>query len=261
MDTSARFASSIVMGEDLHVSDKLVVRNNTLGDVLHYGEEKYLSELNALILRPYDAAVMLDDAGIDYRNISDFQLFMMVAPSLLPDPTIFLPGITLGEMKPGVNPDNGEPILYHPKTYLIIDRFIHEQIVSYLRAVHFLPMEVEHKVANEMARQFLLRNMRSKQKIRKRRHKAFEPQYPQLISSLVNNAGFKYDYDNVFHLKISQFWDAFYRLNKIQSYNNTMLGVYTGNIDAKKIDMKGLSWFGAINLTPELDQSKAISPT
>ena len=261
MDTSARFASLIVMGEDLHVSDKLVVRNNTLGDVLHYGEEKYLSELNALILRPYDAAVMLDDAGIDYRNITDFQLFMMVAPGLLPDPTIFLPSITLGEMKPGVNPDNGEPILYHPKTHLIIDRFIYEQIVSYLRAVHFLPTEVEHKVANEMARQFLLRNMRSKQKIRKRRHKAFEPQYPQLISSLVNNAGFKYDYDNVFHLKISQFWDAFYRLNKIQSYNNTMLGVYTGNIDAKKIDMKGLSWFGAINLMPQFDQSKAISPT
>ena len=47
----------------------------------------------------------------------------------------------------------------------------------------------------------------------------------------------------------------------MQSYNNTMLGVYTGNIDAKKIDMKGLSWFGAIDMKPKMDASKAVSTT
>lgn len=253
------YDAQILMGEDLRIGSDIVVRNNMLREILHYGEERYAAELSALIVRPYDVAVMLDDAGIDYRKITDYALFIMLAPTMLPKETIFLPDVCLGEMKPGANPDNGEPILYHPDTHIIIDRAVYQQIVDFVRATHFIPAEVEHNVGNEMAKRFLLRNMR--RKLERKKKKPFEPQYPQLISSLVNTAGFKYSYDSVWDLRVSQFWDSFYRLNKMQSYNNTMLGVYTGNIDAKKIDMKGLSWFGAIDMKPKMDASKAVSTT
>lgn len=248
-------------GSNLIVNNQITVLNPTLADIEEYGEQKYVSEVAAIVMRPYDAAVMLDDIGLDYLTVRDYDFFLMTARLTLANGALILPGLHLKDAKVGTNPENGQTILYDPEGKYVIDELAYQQIVDYVRMIHFIPARVEHDVANGAAKQFLLRNMRSK--MRRRKNKQFESQYSPIISALVNSAGFKYNYDSVWSLHVSQIWDAFYRANKIQSYQNTMLGIYTGNIDSKKIDKDVLSWFGRIdpNASQPADQSKALSVT
>lgn len=47
---------------------------------------------------------------------------------------------------------------------------------------------------------------------------------------------------NIFELSIYQFYDGYYRLENIDHYNSVVTGIYTGNIDAKKINMQEINW-------------------
>ena len=51
-------------GSNLIVNNQITVLNPTLADIEEYGEQKYVSEVAAIVMRPYDAAVMLDDIGL-----------------------------------------------------------------------------------------------------------------------------------------------------------------------------------------------------
>lgn len=251
----------IQRGTDLIVNSQITVRNPTLSEIEDYGEQRYVGEIASIVMRPYDAAVMLDDMGMDYQTVKDFDFFLMTARLTLADGALILPGLNFKDAKIGTNPENGQAILYDKNGKFIIDELAYQQIVDYVRLIHFIPSRVEHDVANSAAKQFLLRSMRSK--MRRHKNKPFESQYSPIISSLVNSSGFKYNYDSVWSLHVSQLWDAFYRMNKIQSYQNTMLGIYTGNIDSKKIDKDMMTWFSRIDLNASqpADQSKALSVT
>ena len=87
---------------------------------------------------------LLWDAGIDWTQITDFQLFIMLAPSLSQQQTeIVLGDIDLQRMKPVENLQNGEPILRDPMTGAIIDELAYKTISSYLCKLHNLTKKVE----------------------------------------------------------------------------------------------------------------------
>ena len=242
----------IIKGEDFCTDNGIIVHNPTLEEMSNYGEEKYLTEVSTVVLRPYDAAVMLDDAGIDYSRISDYELFLMISRTSLQGCSLLFPNLDFSELKLGINPENELPLMYDPSRKFIIDELIYKQIVDYVRSIHFIRAELEYDAGNARMRRSLIDKKRREMK--KNKNKAFESQYPSLISALVNNKNFKYDYSTVFSLKVSQFWDAFYRVNKMQSYSNTMLGVYTGNINASKLNADVLQWFSRIDINAAPDK-------
>lgn len=70
-------------GEDYVVTDKIRVHSPTLGDVIKYGERRYYSLLYLLTAIPSDMKSYLFDAGIDYEEISDFDLFCSLTRGLV----------------------------------------------------------------------------------------------------------------------------------------------------------------------------------
>ena len=252
----------VISGNDASFcKGKVVVHNPSLAEIRDYGEDRYAAEMSAIVMRPYDAAVMLDDAGLNYQEIKDFDLFLLTIRATLPEPSLLIPSISFKEFEVGVNPDNGRPILYHPAKGIIIDELIYTQIVEYVRAIHFIRAAIDYDAGNSATRQYLIRKMRRDMERRKR--KPHSSQYSSIISALVNNANCKYNYESIWQLKVSQLWDSFFRVNKLQSYQNTMIGVYTGNVDAGKLDKDTLSWFGRIdvNAATKPDASKAVTTT
>ena len=250
----------IVSGEDADFG-KITVHNPSLAEIRDYGEQRHIAEMSAIVIRPYDAAVMLDEIGINYQEVKDYDLFLMTIRATLPEPCLLLPNVSFKEFEIGVNPNNGLPILYHPQKNIIIDELIYKQLVEYVRGIHFISSAIEYDAGNAATRQYLIRKMKRERDRRKK--KPQHSQYSSIISALVNNTNFKYNYDSIWQLKVSQFWDAFYRVNKLQSYQNTMLGVYTGNVDVAKIDKEALSWFGRIDIgaSQQMDRSKAVATT
>lgn len=250
----------IVSGEDAQFG-KIRVHNPSLGEIRDYGEHKHMAEMSALIMRPYDAAVTLDEVGINYQEVKDYELFLMTIRATHPEPSLLIPNVSFKEFEIGVNPNNGLPILYHPTDNIIIDELIYQQLVEYVRCIHFISAAIEFDAGNAATRQYLIRKMKRERDRRKRKPQV--SQYSSIISALVNNTNFKYDYESIWKLKVSQFWDAFYRVNKLQAYQNTMIGVYTGNVDVSKIDKDALSWFSRIDINEgtKMDRSKAVATT
>lgn len=250
----------IISGSDAKFG-KIRIHNPSLSEIRDYGEHRYIAEMSAIILRPYDAAVMLDEVGMNYQEVKDYDLFLMTIRSTIPEPTLLMPDVIFKDFEHGVNPENGTPILYNPKTGAIIDELIYHQMVEYVRGIHFIRATLEYDAGNATTRQYLIRKM--KREAQRRKRKGVESQYSTIISALVNNTNCKYNYDSIWQLKVSQFWDSFFRINKLQSYQNTMIGVYTGNIDVSKLDKEGLSWCSRIdvNAAERVDRSKAVATT
>ena len=100
-------------------------------------------------------------------------------------------------------------------------------------------------MGNERAKQEAIKKARRKIQNRLRRHKKEDEnsQLEELIVALVNRKDFKYDYDETMNLSIYRFYKSVKQLQQNITFDNTMLGVYTGNIDTSKLtDRNCLSW-------------------
>lgn len=69
-----------------------------------------------------------------------------------------------------------------------------------------------------------------------------ESQYAPLILSIVNCSEFKYDFESVFSLPIYTFMESIKQVQKMISYKNLMMGIYTGNVDSKNIPKEDKTW-------------------
>lgn len=59
---------------------------------------------------------------------------------------------------------------------------------------------------------------------------------------MVNTQQFKYTFEGVRDLTIYQFNESVKQVIKKVDYENKMFGVYTGNLDVKKLSQDDLNW-------------------
>lgn len=83
---------------------------------------------------------------------------------------------------------------------------------------------------------------RAKTKARRNKNKKQDSQIEPLIVAMVNTHEFKYNYDQVKSLSIYQFNESVQQIIHKVDFNNKMLGVYTGNLDTKKLKQDELNW-------------------
>ena len=100
--------------------------------------------------------------GLDWCEVEDFELFMMLVQTLTPDRTSILFGdLDFSKLKPFRNNQNGDIVLADKETGLIIDKMIYLRIVSYLRKAFNITPKVE-KAANKMTKKILIDEDRAK---------------------------------------------------------------------------------------------------
>ncbi|MEY8365738.1 hypothetical protein AALA22_08860 [Anaerovoracaceae bacterium 41-7] len=233
----------LISGDPYYVNDNMTIQNPTLEDIRVYGEQEYWQLVSMICSTSYDIRFNLDDMGIDYEDIEDFTVFCMIVPNMTPQET----GILFGEFdfsKLSFKTDETEVFL-EGKNGVVIDRVIYELIVHHIRELNGLKRN--YKVAgNKKARRFYMEEERKilERKIKENAGKPPESTLEPLISALVNNADFKYDYTNVWSLPIYTLFDSAKRISKIVNYRNLMNGIYTGNVDSKKIPKKQMDWMG-----------------
>ena len=62
-------------GNDIKISDKIVIRQPTLEQICDYGEKEYWFMIYTLTSVGADMKFQLFDIGVDYTKIDDFSLF------------------------------------------------------------------------------------------------------------------------------------------------------------------------------------------
>ena len=231
-------------GEPYKINEKITIYQPTIGQIVDFGEREYYTMVHMLTCIPSDMKSQLEDMKINYMNISDFELFVMLTRSLKKEQTYLLLGdIDLASFETGINKENNELILFSEQQDIIIDRLIYEKIVRYIRKIHGIVPKIE-KAANETTRQILIQLDRDKNKKAKEENKS---QLKELISAMMRYPAFKYKKNELKECGLYEFMDTVQGAQIYISSTALIQGMYSGMIDTSKINQKEFNWLRSPN--------------
>lgn len=242
-----------ISGDPYVINDWITITLPTVKETKDFGEDNYNHVLNAFVQKPYDIAVELDDNGIDYQSITDWDLFSRSIIALPMEYTsILIKDVDFTKFRRLFNPENQLWVLVNlEQPEQVIDEAIYRKIVGFLRYVHFISEKVEYDVGNGIAKKFLLDRMRRKQQKLLRDYKNGKIKKHSRISDMikycVNNPGFKYDYEHVMDMKLNLLYESYYFIVHGNERRSLLSGVYAGTIDPDKMKDKSI-----LDIIPDL---------
>lgn len=221
------------------INDSISIVIPSVGQILD-DEDGYYGLVSILTATPVDLMVQLDDAGIDFTSINEYELFLLMFDELKSQNTSLVFGdLDLSKFKMAVNEQNGNIVLLDKEHDITIDRAIHSQIAGVLRKIHHLEKN-RRKPANIEAKEYMLKRARDKMKRHRNRKEA--SQLESLIIAMVNTEQYKYDFEGTRELSIYQFNESVRQVIKKVDYDNRMYGVYAGTVNAKDLSQDDLNW-------------------
>lgn len=228
----------LYFGDDYVINDYIKIHQPTIGEIVDYGEAPYFSVVYTITAIPSDMKSQLWDLNLDWCEVEDFELFMMLVQTLTPDRTSILFGdLDLSKLKPYKNNQNGDIVLADKETGIIVDKMIYLRIVNYLRKLHNIKPKVE-KAANKMTKKILIEEDR--QKILYAKDKPFKSYLLPLISAIKVKQGYTKDY--VRNMGLYEFFDDVSRAQIIDQANHLLNGAYCGMADLKKVPKQDFDW-------------------
>lgn len=228
----------LYFGDDYVINDYITISQPSIGQVVDYGESSYFSTIYTITAIPSDMKAPLWDMGIDWTELDDFELFIMLSQTLTLDKTSLLFGdLDFSQLKPYPNKVNGDIVLANKETGVIIDKMIYLRIVSYLRKLHNITPKIE-RAANEMTKKVLIEEDRNK--IRLNQEKPFKSYLLPLISAVKVKQGYTKEY--VRNMGLYEFFDDIARMSLINNADHLLSAAYAGTIDMKKINKQDFNW-------------------
>ena len=211
----------------------------SVGEVID-NEDEYYNLIFLLTAMPIDMMVQLDDNGVDFTKINEYDLFLLIFEGLKSMDTKMVFGdMDLQNFQYAKNTLNENIVLVNPETGAVIDKEIHAQISTILRKIHNIDKN-NQKPANVEAKEFMLKRARAK--LKRKMNQTEDSQLETLIVAMVNTEQYKYTFEETRNISIYQFNESVRQIIKKTDYDNKMYGVYTGTINAKELSQKELNW-------------------
>ena len=228
----------LYIGDDFIINDNIKIYQPKIRAIAEFGERDFFSVVHTVTAIPSDMKSQLWDMGLDWMEVDDFELFMMLAQTLTPERTGILFGdLDFSKLRPFRNNQNGDIVLADKETGIIIDKMIYLRIVEYLRKAFNITPKIE-KAKNKMTKRILIEEDRQKIKINK--DKPFKSYLLPLISSVKVRQGYTKEY--VLNMGYVEFMNDVARLQVIHNADHLLSGCYAGTIDMKRINKAELNW-------------------
>ena len=233
----------LYLGSDIKIASGITLYQPTIGEIANYNEAEYFSVAQTICASPSSMKVALDDMGLDYMKVEDFQLFMMLCQSLTPDKTKPLLGdLDLTKFKPYQRPDSEEVVLANGEVDedgkpIIINQIIYDILVTYIRKMHGFKKQVD-KAGNAITRRVLIdEDRKAAQRNKDKPYKSF---LVPLVSSLQGRQGYTKDY--ICQMGLYEFMNQIARTQVIVQADAALSGMYSGFVDTKRMDKTVLDW-------------------
>lgn len=242
----------LYFGDPYQVSDKILIYQPTIGGILEYdkkfGESEFWSMLNVFIGNTTSYRLLLWDMGIDWNEISDFQLFSLLIKTLKVENTEILFGdLDLSSfdayMKQIPNEDESdnkeeskpkqEMILWNPELDIEINEDIYKNVALYIRTMFNIFPKVE-KAKGKTTKKWIIEEDRMN--LANAKKEDTTSTFLPLIESCCCHAGFKYKKNELREVGIYEFMRSVQRLQVYESTTALLKGMYSGFIDTKGID-------------------------
>lgn len=267
----------IYRGSDIPITDKIIVTQPTIDQIIEFGEKRYFGAIHCLTGVGADFKWQLwDYYGIDYTKIEDFELFKKMLwqnlsskkylhkeltenrekyeeqlkniseedlEEMLINPlSLVLKDIDLADFEEYQSDKCPETILYDKEHDITIDRFVYMQIVDVVRKIHGFKRNNEMP-GNEITKRDLIDDARDEAMMAAQ--KPYKSVLRPLISALAVKTG-QLGSDSIWNTKIYMFFDAIKRINRIQDATLLLQGAYSGFASLKGVDKSRLDWAGEL---------------
>lgn len=241
------FGEPFVIQNDIH--NDIIINQPTIGDIIKNGEKQIYSAVNTLIANPTMYRMQLWDLGVDWNKVSDFSLFCMLAPSIDSESTKLLFGdlnFQLFQLQQTQTEDEGVSYyLFNEEQNVEIDETAYLQMTSYLRAMFNTYPKVE-KARGKSTKEWMIEEDRMS--FEQHKNDVYKSTLLPLISTCLNHPGFKYKKNELREVGIVEFMDSVQRLQVYESSTALLKGIYSGFVDASKIDKNELNFMREISL-------------
>lgn len=217
------------------VEGEITIYQPEMGDIVDIGEERFYGTLNVFTSNTTSYRLALWELGIDWNQISDFDLFTILYPQIDFEVSKYLFGdLDFSLFELFQRTDNNEVIMKHSDTGVVIDEQVYLHISQYLQTV-FNSHPEEKLTDDPILKQWYIRKDQREARNKLLKDEQHSSILLPIISSCVNHPGFKYDIDGLRHMKVFQFFDAVSRLQIYESTTALLKGMYSGFVDTSKI--------------------------
>lgn len=229
---------SLLKLSSIEVVPNLTVRIPTVGEILE-DEFHYYNIVSSLTAVPFQYMVQLDDMGIDYTAITEYELFSMLFLGYVQsDLSILFGDLDMTDFK--YRTQDNRMVIISNKNDIVIDEYVYNKLADTIRKINLFD-KVNSKPGNEHMKKYLLEKERKK--LKRNAKKPKEAYLEKLVIALVNTSDFPYDYETCMDISIYKFNQSFKQIQHRITFDNTMLGIYSGTVDTSKmINKDALSW-------------------
>lgn len=267
--------SFLQSGNDLQISSSIKFKHPTVQDVIDldqehlglYSESIYYSMVNVFLTDPYTYMVYLYDNGIDYETSSPFNVFILLFKdhlrkikslsdsipkeqlNLIYQNNIYFKAFDffLGIKNFFVAKDeNGNEILGYDKNQFLMDSNMFDYITEFIQKINGIPESEKIYPEDKWAKEMLIDDERDRLKKLATKRENEEADNCDRLGNLLSavtwscNGGVTPFTRNQLHMY--DLVDGIQRTDKLLNYRNTMVGLYSGCVDRKKIDFNELHW-------------------
>ena len=239
----------IYRGEDFVISKHIILHQATLNEICDYGERDYYSMIYNFTATPQSLKVQLWDMGIDYTEITPYQLFYQLLYKMYSQEktSIIFGDLDFSKFQLMQRKDDGSILLYQEidGESVIIDEYTYNIIIDYLCKSHFIERDLKIPMTKS-AKMILIEDAREEMETNK--NKEYHSTLKNLISAMINSEGFKYNHSQVWDMKINAFMDSVKRIGKIKNAQLLLQSGYSGfGVNLKEINNKQLDWLGELD--------------
>lgn len=266
----------IYRGNDIPITDKIIVTQPTLGQIEEFGEKRYFQAVRNLTSVGADLKWQLwDYFNTDYTTIDDYDLFIklicqMVSSKkniyeemannpdyeeqfnklseedkkeMLVNPlSLVLKDIDLADFDLYEDNQKKQIILYDKERDITIDKFVYTRIVDVVRQIHGFKRNNQIP-ANERTKMDLIEDARDEAMAASQQ--PYKSTIKPLISALSAKCGMCGD-ERIWNMPVNMFFDSIKRIYRIQDAELLLQGAYSGFASLKGIDKNRLDWTGDI---------------
>lgn len=244
----------LYMGEDIKIADGIVIKSPTIGDIVNYGESSYFSMANTLCATPSSFKAQLDDIHLDWMEVSDFQLFMILCQSLtLEQTSILLGDLDLTSLRPYPMGEKEEVVLSNEDHTIVINEVIYNIMITHIRKMHGFTKQVD-KAGNDVTKMILLKVARDDAK--KAADKPYKSFLLPLVSSLQGRMKCTKEY--IKNMGVMEFFNQISRAQIIVQADAALAGSWSGMVDTRKVPKETFDWMRDISDEPSKNNKTVL---
>lgn len=232
------FELNLLAGDDYPINENFTVKHHTLKEIKDFGEDKYVSIINLFCSTPHDYMVFLDDLGIDFESIGNYELFAMLfyfhtkkSPHLFDEGINFL----FGNYNFEAFETDGAIAIYDSNNQVALTKEIYDIISAFLKKINGISPVVT-QYGHGALKKYEIQKQRKKNK--KKKQQSFKSSLSPLITALIVESQGSVSFFNVFDMKLYQFFSQLEKEIRKTEYDNLMFSYYSGLIDKDAIGDK-----------------------